>query len=174
MSTDLQRVDDAIAAGRAALADANWGRARDRFETALEAGESAEALEGLSWAAWWLGGEELTLTARERAYRAYRAADESCGAARMAVWLASDVLDFRGDDAVAAGWLERARRLLDARDPCPEHGWLWLMEADLALRVGSDPRESCASRATRPSWAASSESPISRRSAWPSVASPLP
>ncbi|HEX6116021.1 MAG TPA: hypothetical protein VFY99_02905, partial [Solirubrobacterales bacterium] len=68
--------------------------------------ESAEAAEGLSWTGWWLGDERLTMGARERAYRAYRAGGDPCGAARMAIWLASDSLDFRGADAIAAGWLE--------------------------------------------------------------------
>ena len=47
------------------------------------------------------------MTARECAYRGYRRAAEVCGAARMAMWLASDHLDFRGDDALASAWLRR-------------------------------------------------------------------
>ena len=50
---------------------------------------------------------------RERAYRAYRAEGDAGGAGRVAAWLASDHLEFRGDDAVARGWLERGHRLLD-------------------------------------------------------------
>jgi DNA-binding CsgD family transcriptional regulator/tetratricopeptide (TPR) repeat protein len=75
--------------------------------------------------------------ARERAYRAYRADADTLSAARMAIWLASDHLDFRGADTIAKGWIERARRMLDDMDPSAEHGWLLLHEADIALRVKS-------------------------------------
>ncbi len=74
--------------------------------------EVAEAAEGLSWTGWWLGDEKVTMGARERAYRAYRAEGDTRSAARMAIWLASDHLDFRGADAIASGWIERARSML--------------------------------------------------------------
>ena len=51
--------------GGEALAKGDWKRARKLF---ADAGESAEALEGLGLAAWWLD-EEAALDARERAYR---------------------------------------------------------------------------------------------------------
>jgi len=51
----------------------------------------------------------------------------------MAIWLASDHLDFRGEEAIANGWRQRARRLLDGLEPTPEHGWLALHEGDIAL-----------------------------------------
>ena len=103
----------------------------------LEQDEVAEAAEGLSWTGWWLGDERTTMGARERAYRAYRADEDTLSAARMAIWLASDHLDFRGADTIATGWIERARRMLDGAEPCAEHGWLMLHEADIALRVKS-------------------------------------
>ncbi len=54
----------------------------------------------------------------------------------MAIWLANDHLDFRGEDAVAQGWMRRATRILDDLDPVPEHGWLAALEAQLALEAG--------------------------------------
>src|SRR5688572_23327102 len=54
----------------------------------------------------------------------------------MAIWLATDRLDFRGEEAVAQGWLRRATRILDDLDPVPEHGWLAALEAQLALEAG--------------------------------------
>ena len=62
-----------------------------------------------------------------------------CGAARMATWLASDHLDFRGDDAVASAWLRRGRALLRDREPCAELGYIMLLDADIALLAKSDP-----------------------------------
>lgn len=110
------------------------------FETAVRDAESAEALEGLSWAAWWANDAALTFDARERAYRAYRALDDHRAAARMATWLGTDHVDFRGELAVAQGWLARARRLLDELDPGVEHGWLWVHEAEKHLLMGETTR----------------------------------
>ncbi|MQA76157.1 MAG: hypothetical protein GEU88_17785 [Solirubrobacterales bacterium] len=115
---------DPLSAGWALLADGEWEAARASFADALAREETPEALEGLSWAAWWLDDAEAVFDARERAYRLYRRRGEPAGAARMATWLAADQLDFRGAVAVAAGWLRRAARLLDGLDPGPEHGWL--------------------------------------------------
>jgi DNA-binding NarL/FixJ family response regulator len=134
-------VADDLALGREDLARGAWEQARERFRAALATGDDPAAWEGLSWAAWWLGDESLTLEARERAFRGHRAAGDAVAAARMATWLASDHLDFRGDTALAAGWLGRARRLLEDRPPCAEHGWLWLVEADLAKQTGAEAAE---------------------------------
>lgn len=57
----------------------------------------------------------------------------------MAMWLAGDHLDFRGDDVVASGWLRRAHALIDDAGPSAELGYTLLMEADIALQVRSDP-----------------------------------
>jgi hypothetical protein len=130
---------DPLAAGRVALRRAAWAEARARFHEAVESGDAPEALEGLSRAAWWQGDEQGTMAARERAYRGYRQAGDACGAARMAMWLASDHLDFRGDDAVALAWLRRGRALVRDHEPCPEQGWITLLEADIALLAQSDP-----------------------------------
>jgi LuxR family transcriptional regulator, maltose regulon positive regulatory protein len=93
---------------------------------------SPEALERLSWEAWWLDRSEALLDARERAYRLYRRRGDAVGAARMATWLACDQLDFHGAVALAGGWLARARRLLDPLEPTAEHGWLAFFEGYLA------------------------------------------
>ena len=58
-------------AGDEALARGAWSDARDAFESALRARESAEALEGLGTAAWWLDLADEVFDARERAYRLY-------------------------------------------------------------------------------------------------------
>ena len=121
--------DAALSDGRAALAGGEWERARSIFAAC----ETAEELEGFSWAAWWLDDVEACLDARERAFRAYRDAGDCRGAARMALWLSDDHVEFRGEEAIANGWLQRARTLLAEQDPCPEHGWLEVFEAHGAL-----------------------------------------
>jgi ATP/maltotriose-dependent transcriptional regulator MalT len=139
MTSGIETVDDWVAAGDAELARGAWAEARVQFEAAVAAGEVPEAWEGLSRAAWWQGDEQATLAARERAYRAYRNAGDGRGAARMAMWLASDHLDFRGDDAIASAWLRRGRALVGDHEQCAERGYITVLEADIALLAKSDP-----------------------------------
>jgi LuxR family transcriptional regulator, maltose regulon positive regulatory protein len=124
----------------AELAAARWDQARTLFEAAVAAEETAEALEGLSWAAWWRDDSEAVFKARGGAYRLYRERGDGAGAARMATWLACDELDFNGAFAVASGWLQRAHRLLDELEEVPEHGWLAFFDGYLASAAGETPR----------------------------------
>src|SRR5690606_36628144 len=98
----------------------------------------AEALEGLAVAAWWIDDATTLFEARQQAYRLYRERDDRRGAGRVAMTIAEDFFYFRGETAVAWGWLRRARRLLDGLDPTPEHGWLRIWEGDLGLESGDD------------------------------------
>ena len=129
-------------AGWAALTEGRWEAARRAFSAALEREHTPEALEGLSWAAWWLDDADTVFDARERAFRLYRTRGDASSAARMATWLAANHLDFRGAFAVANGWLRRARRLLDAIDPQPDHGWLAFHEGYLVFAQGDTARSS--------------------------------
>ena len=85
-----------LADGWEALRALRWADARTSFEGALAIEESADAFEGLSWAAWWLDDGESMFASRERAYHLYRRGGRSGGAARMATWLACDEIDFLG------------------------------------------------------------------------------
>jgi hypothetical protein len=118
------------------LRAARWGAARALFEADLAVEESAGALEGLSWAAWWLDDADTVFAARERAYRLYKRRGDDQDAARMATLLAVDQLDFHGARSAAAGWLQRAHRLLDPLAPGPDHGWLALHEGYFAHAAG--------------------------------------
>jgi LuxR family maltose regulon positive regulatory protein len=124
------------AAGWEAMDDARWREARAAFEAAVDAERTPEALEGLSWAAWWLDDATTVFAARKAAFRLYRQLGQPAAAARMATWLAVDQLDFRGAWPVAQGWLARAQRLLDRLEPTPEHGWLAFQEGYLAHAAG--------------------------------------
>jgi LuxR family transcriptional regulator, maltose regulon positive regulatory protein len=130
------RPADLLEAGLEALADRRWEEARTAFEEALREEEAPEALEGLSWAAWWLDDAETVFQARERAYRLYRQRADAASAARMGIWLAADHLDFKGAFSVATGWLRRAARLLEPLEPGPEQGWLAFQEGYLAHLAG--------------------------------------
>jgi hypothetical protein len=152
-----------IADGTAALKRGEWEDARDAFAAALAAEETGAAWEGLGWAAWWLSDEATTLRAREAAYRAFRGEGDDASAGRVAAWLASDFREFRGEDAVARGWLVRAHRLLDCRSRPTTAG-----SRSTRARSRSTSRSTRgrppATRASRRGSGASSASPTSRRS----------
>lgn len=127
-------MDDA----HAALGRQEWARARTLFTRALEAEETAEALEGVAVAAWWEDDVDAAIAARERAYALRRERGETVEAARVAGFLAWDYGAMRGANAVAGGWLQRARRLVADLPVSAERAWLPLIEA--SFHLDTDPR----------------------------------
>lgn len=121
---------------RSHLARGEWLAAAQAARHALEREESAEAHELLGLASWWLSDAETLFASRERAYRLYIQRNEPRRAARVATWLDWDSRAFRGEPAVANGWLRRARRLLEGHEDSAEYGWLMLRMAD--ARLGTD------------------------------------
>ena len=138
-SADANGEATGMEAGREALARGAWEEARAAFEAELAREESAEALEGLGLTYWWLDRGDRVFEARERAYTMYREAGERASAARVATWLAWDYASFRGELAVANGWLRRARRLLEGLSDTLEHAFLALREGVFALLEEGDP-----------------------------------
>jgi len=133
-----------IQTGREALARGAWTEAREAFAGALRERESPDALEGLALAAWWLDLATEVFESRERAYQLYLDAGKQRSAARIAVWLGWDYWAFRGENAVANGWLKRARRLLEGQGDCPERAWLECREGALVLLELGDPDRAAA------------------------------
>jgi DNA-binding CsgD family transcriptional regulator len=125
-------------AGWTALGSGDWARARVSFEESLADDETAEALEGLGWACQMLNEDLLTFDARERAYRLYLDRGDRSSAGRVAAWLAADHLMFRGEPAVASGWLQRSHSHLDDLEPGVDHGWLAIHEGHIALALEED------------------------------------
>jgi DNA-binding CsgD family transcriptional regulator len=125
-------------AGWTALSSGDWERARAAFEDALAGGETPEALEGMGWVGHMLNEDRLTFDARERAYRLYLERSDKGSAARMAAWLAADSLMFRGEPAIANGWLQRAHSLIDGLEPGIDHGWLAIHEGHIAVALDED------------------------------------
>jgi len=131
-------LDDA----HAALARGDWDNARAHFEHAIREAPSAEAWEGLAIATSYLDQADVSLDAREEAFRRYREARDARGAVRCAVWLASDVMEFRGDPAIANGWIQRAQSLLaEIAEPSAEGALLLAFRAHMTLRADNDPVE---------------------------------
>lgn len=135
-STTDPRLQEAFAA----LERGDWPGASALFESHLSDDDRCpEAWEGLGSVAFWLQNSARMFEARQRAYRGYRARGDERAAARVATWLASDFLEFRGEAAVSAGWLARAAQLLEGVEPCAELAWLRIIEAHHALVVRNDP-----------------------------------
>jgi tetratricopeptide (TPR) repeat protein len=63
---------DALAAGHEALSRGEWEQALAYFEAASEQSQSAEAIEALAMAAWWLDNARLAIESRETAFCLYR------------------------------------------------------------------------------------------------------
>jgi DNA-binding CsgD family transcriptional regulator len=137
--TDTRTTEEVLVAGWQALARTEWERARSLFEAAVGREESAEALEGLSVAAWWLDDAETMFATRERAYRLYRRDGDLRSAGRLATWFGIDYFSFRGEAAIGNGWFRRAHRLLDELSPVSEQGWLWIWEGQIRLLADNDP-----------------------------------
>jgi DNA-binding NarL/FixJ family response regulator len=110
-----------------------WDDARRAFEAALAAGETPQALEGLASTLPWLEDVAGAIAARQRAFRLYQDHGDARCAARVATRLGVEFAAHHAQFAVAAGWFQRARRLLADLPPSPEHAWLALWEASIAL-----------------------------------------
>jgi DNA-binding CsgD family transcriptional regulator len=124
---------DELAKARAALARADWQAAHDaaRAATSTDPVASAERLDLLADALWWLGGLDDCIEHRESAYRAFDELGEQRRAGQCAVWLYEHYC-FKARPAIAGAWLQRARRALDADPECVEHGALVLREVEAA------------------------------------------
>jgi DNA-binding CsgD family transcriptional regulator len=96
---------------------------------------AAVELEALAEAAWWLCKTDESIAARQRAYAAFRDTNDDRGAARAAARLFHDHF-YRGEGAVAVGWLRRGFRHVEADPDCVESGWLRMAEAELHLHRG--------------------------------------
>src|SRR5579862_7828650 len=122
--SDLMEAAELLLLGREDLAAARWQAARERFESALAAEETADALDGLGQALWWLGEISRAVELRERAYVELRKGDDVRRAARLALWLSTEYSGLFGNDAASNGWLARAERLVEALPRCAEQGWV--------------------------------------------------
>jgi DNA-binding CsgD family transcriptional regulator len=139
LNTQRSEQENALSDGWQALKRMQWSEARACFETAAARDASAEALEGLSLAAWWLDDARTMFETREHAYALYRRRGDKYSAARLATLMAIDHYQFRGEAAIGNGWFRRAHRLLDELPPAAEHGWLAIWEGQIALLAGNDP-----------------------------------
>ena len=121
---------EALARGRECFGRRAWADAFAELSAAdREAPLEPEDLERLATAAYLIGSDEDSVEVWERAHRELLSRGDVVRAARCAGWLVFVLLN-GGEFARGAGWLARARRLLDdgPRD-CAERGHLLVPEA---------------------------------------------
>jgi len=106
-----------------AMERADWESARVAFEAVLEAGESADARDGLGQALWFLGDIAGGIAMRERAFEEHLRAGRCDDAARLAVWVSHQHF-IAGRASAARGWLARSERALEDVGGCAGHGWV--------------------------------------------------
>lgn len=133
-SLDTPTLVDPLEPGRRALREGRWEDARALLnEERQRSGESAELLELLGYAGWWLNDARLAIESRERAFLLFRSSGNEPRAALQAALVAADHVEFNGDEALAIGWLGRARTTLDGYGSCPERALISSLEAYVAL-----------------------------------------
>lgn len=130
-------VDALLARGRAALAAGDWDAARGWF---AEAGDSADALDGLAQALYCLADYPGAIDCAERAFTAHLAGGANLRAAMCARFVAFQHGAVHGNGSAAAGWMARATRLVDAAGDCPERARIELTRAALAADAAARDR----------------------------------
>jgi hypothetical protein len=126
---------------RLGLRSADWTAARAAFESELGDTETAAALDGLARARWWLSDIPGAIEAWERAYTAYRKAGLDEPAGHVAILLSREHAEGLGNDALANGWLARARDLLDGQPDSIEWGWVALVVVERHPRIVQRPQD---------------------------------
>jgi ATP/maltotriose-dependent transcriptional regulator MalT len=124
-----------IRRARAAAERGSWREAYDALRAADPEVSEPEELELLADAAWWLSRMDESIAARQRAYTGYAGAGDAVRAAWMAGRLSVDHFT-RGEPAVGAGWLMKARRQADEVEETAGHGQLLVVEATVARYTG--------------------------------------
>ena len=109
----------------------NYERLRAQDPASL----SAQQLEALADAAWWLSRLDESIQVRQRAYSAYAQRGDDRRAGYTAWFLFYDYLS-KGEGAAGSGWLGRARRHLQHGPESVEYGYLLVAEADAAQMAG--------------------------------------
>jgi predicted metal-dependent hydrolase len=129
----------ALERGREAFERRAWGPAFDQLRSSDETGSLApEDLERLGEAARWSRHFDEMFDIFERASAAYESGGDRRSAARVAVKLTVEH-HARHGDALAAGWLARAGRLLEGEPACRERGLVLMCAAQGMFFMGNGP-----------------------------------
>ncbi len=97
---------------------------------------TADELDRLADALFWLDRPDESVSVRRRAYRAHDDTGDAERAA-LAAWRLFYDHHLVGEASAAGGWLERCRRQVAGDTRCRHGGWLAVAEADVALGAGN-------------------------------------
>ena len=114
----------------AAFNSGEWEVAKKGFEAVVEHDSSPEAIDGLGRTLWWLKEISAAIEVRTTAYGAYRQANKTEEAARVAVWLSRELRTLFQNDAAAEGWLARAETMASDLPGSSVNGWISLARAE--------------------------------------------
>ncbi len=129
----------ALERGREAFERRAWGSAFDQLRSSDRTASLApEDLERLGEAARWSRHFDEMFDILERASAAYERGGDRRSAARVAVKLTIEHHARQGD-ALAAGWLARAGRLLEGEPACRERGLVLMCMAQGMFFMGNGP-----------------------------------
>ena len=130
-------LDDA----RAALDRRAWADAFAHFVAAdARTPLGPDDLDRLAIAAYLTGRDDACIQARTRAHAQFLESGNIKRAAQSAFWLGFNMMEKPAHRAQAAGWLARARRLIeDLNEPCVECGWLLCASARQHVATGEFP-----------------------------------
>ncbi len=132
------RLAEDVEAARAALRRRDWPAAFDLLAAAdASSALGGEDLNGLADAALFTGRVHESLSARGRAHAAFASGGATRAAAGVAIVLCMHHAA-RLQLAVADGWFQRARRLLEGESDCLEHGYLAWAATMFAIGGGDD------------------------------------
>ncbi len=121
--------------GRQALATGEWEIAKELLDNALKKEKSAEVYEELGWVNWWLNDAQGVFESRLKAYNLFLENNDKLGASRNASWIGVDYIEFKGEFAVASGWLQRAENLLEGMPGSWELGLIKILKARWAFQA---------------------------------------
>ena len=127
---------DPLEAGRAASTRREWGQAFARLaDASTRAPLEAEDLELLGEAGWFSDHHRESDEALERAHAAFIEVGDRSGAARTAVTIANHHI-CRRNLAIAGGWVQKGKRLVDEEPECKERGDVAAQLAMIQLATG--------------------------------------
>lgn len=127
-----------IEAEEAPTGPGRWQAVHDRLAARPLAALDPAELDQLAKANFWLNEPSRSIEIHQQACRRWQADGEPLRAVRS-TWFLFYEHWLVGEDAVARGWLERGRRLLDSHDPDRRSavaGWVGVAEADVLLADG--------------------------------------
>ena len=130
-------MDRALDQGAAHLRRREWREARGLFEQVLaDDPGSPEAWEGLATAALVPRrcGEEPVRRTNARIAGIWSATTSAARRASRFSWRVYHDA-YRGESAIASGWFERARSLLDTVPAAAEHAWLAFWKAHIDIHI---------------------------------------